>query len=120
MGPGRGPGIERDAIQAGFIVAAADVALRFPRGRPAPPVAGTVEAIWVAGAAAAPARLLARPARSPAEGLEGDRHVAGTGTFPSGTPGSALTLIEAEVCESFEPPLAPGEHRRNSLRAGST
>src|SRR5579859_4739391 len=46
-------------------------------------------------------------------GLAGDRHVTGTGTFPSGLPGSALTLIEAEVCESFEPRLRPDEHRRN-------
>jgi MOSC domain-containing protein YiiM len=51
-------------------------------------------------------------------GLEGDRHVTGRGTFPSGPPGSALTLIEAEVCESFEPPLAPDEHRRNLVTRG--
>ncbi len=51
-------------------------------------------------------------------GLEGDRHVAGTGTFPSGLPGSALTMIEAEVCESFDPPLEPGEHRRNVVTRG--
>jgi MOSC domain-containing protein YiiM len=54
----------------------------------------------------------------PGRGLEGDRHVAGTGTFPSGLPGSALTMIEAEVCESFEPPLTPGEHRRNVVTRG--
>jgi MOSC domain-containing protein YiiM len=51
-------------------------------------------------------------------GLDGDRHVDGSGTFPSGVPGSALTLIEAEVCESFDPPLEPGEHRRNVLTRG--
>ena len=51
-------------------------------------------------------------------GLEGDRHVAGTGTFPSGLPGSALTLIEAEVCESFTPPLDASEHRRNVVTRG--
>lgn len=51
-------------------------------------------------------------------GLQGDRHVAGTGTFPSGLPGSALTLVEAEVCESFDPPLAPDEHRRNVITRG--
>ena len=33
-------------------------------------------------------------------------------------PGSALTLIEAEVCESFDPPLDPGEHRRNVVTRG--
>ena len=33
-------------------------------------------------------------------------------------PGSALTLIEAEVCESFDPPLEPSEHRRNVVTRG--
>ena len=54
----------------------------------------------------------------PGKGLEGDRHVLGTGTFPSGKPGSALTLIEGEVCDSFEPPLTPDEHRRNLVTRG--
>lgn len=51
-------------------------------------------------------------------GLEGDRHTDGKGTFPSGMPGSALTLIEAEVCESFDPPLEANEHRRNLVTRG--
>jgi MOSC domain-containing protein YiiM len=33
-------------------------------------------------------------------------------------PGSALTLIEAEVCESFDPPLRADEHRRNLVTRG--
>jgi MOSC domain-containing protein YiiM len=33
-------------------------------------------------------------------------------------PGSALTLIEAEVCESFDPPLTPDVHRRNVVTRG--
>ena len=44
--------------------------------------------------------------------------MTGKGTFPSGLPGSALTLIEAEVCESFTPPLDPNEHRRNVVTRG--
>jgi MOSC domain-containing protein YiiM len=44
--------------------------------------------------------------------------VTGRGTFPSGPPGSALTLIEAEVCESFDPPLEPSQHRRNVVTRG--
>jgi hypothetical protein len=40
------------------------------------------------------------------------------GTFPSGLPGSALSQIEAEVCESFDPPLAPSEHRRKVVTRG--
>ena len=72
----------------------------------------------MAGAAAEPARLLATARALAGHGLEGDRHVAGTGTFPSGLPGSALTMIEAEVCDSFDPPLTPGEHRRNVVTRG--
>jgi hypothetical protein len=44
--------------------------------------------------------------------------VTGHATFPSGLPGSALTLIEREVCDSFTPPLGPGEHRRNVVTGG--
>ena len=33
-------------------------------------------------------------------------------------PGSALTLIEAEVCDSFTPPLEADEHRRNVVTRG--
>jgi MOSC domain-containing protein YiiM len=44
--------------------------------------------------------------------------VTGRGTFPSGMPGSALTLIEAEVCESFIPALEASEHRRNLVTRG--
>ena len=29
-----------------------------------------------------------------------------------------MTLIEAEVCESFQPPLVPDEHRRNVVTRG--
>ncbi len=116
--PVGGPEIERDSIEDGFILAAADIALALPPRPAAPPVAGTVEALAVAGAAAEPARLLATARALAGRGLEGDRHVAGTGTFPSGLPGSALTMIEAEVCESFEPPLTPGEHRRNVVTRG--
>src|SRR6185437_14343336 len=54
----------------------------------------------------------------PGSGLDGDRHALGTGTFASGVPGSALTLIEAEVCKSFEPELTADEHRRNLVTRG--
>jgi hypothetical protein len=113
-----GPEIEREAVDDGFLVAAADIALAMPPRPAAPPAVGTVEAIAVAGAAAEPARLLESVHAVAGQGLAGDRHVAGTGTFPSGLPGSALTMIEAEVCESFDPPLEPGEHRRNVITRG--
>jgi MOSC domain-containing protein YiiM len=116
--PGRGGAIEHDWIAAGFLVAAADIALARP-ARPAIPAGnGVVEAIAVAPAAGEPARSLEAARAVAGRGLEGDRHVVGAGTFPSGLPGSALTLIEAEVCDSFEPPLGLDDHRRNLVTRG--
>jgi len=96
----------------GFVVAALDIAGARPPRVEAPSGTGTVEGIWVAADAGAPAISRLEIEATPA-GLAGDRHVRGTGTFPSGLPGSALTLIQAEVCDGFDPPLAPHEHRRN-------
>jgi len=105
-------------IEDGFLLAAADIALaRPPRPDPAA-MTGTVQALWIATAAGEPARQLRQATALAGRGLEGDRHVAGTGTFPSGLPGSALTLIESEVCESFTPPLSADEHRRNVVTSG--
>lgn len=110
--------VERAWVEEGFLVAAADVALARPP-RPGPPAtAGLVDEIWVAGAAGEPGRVLAQAHALAGWGLEGDRHTTGAGTFPSGLPGSALTLIEAEVCESFDPPLRADEHRRNIVTRG--
>jgi hypothetical protein len=105
-------------IEDGFLVAATDIALaRLPRPA-APARSGVVEAIWVAPAAGKPATTVEAVRAIADRGLDGDRHVQGTGTFPSGLPGSALTLIEAEVCASFDPPLGPDEHRRNLVTRG--
>ena len=111
-------GVASVAMEDGFLVAAADIALAMPARTTAPSVAGTVEAIAVAASAGQPARLLQQVRALPGKGLDGDRHVTGKGTFPSGPPGSALTMIEAEVCESFDPPLEPSEHRRNVITRG--
>ena len=116
--PVGGPEIEPASIEAGFLIAAGDIALALPTRPAAPPAAGTVEALAVAGSAGEPARLLQAVRALAGRGLEGDRHVEGTGTFPSGLPGSSLTMIEAEVCESFEPPLEPSQHRRNVITRG--
>jgi hypothetical protein len=105
-------------IEDGFLLAAADIALaRPPRPDPAA-MTGVVQALWIADSAGKPARRLQRATALAGRGLDGDRHVAGTGTFPSGLPGSALTLIESEVCDSFAPPLAADEHRRNIVTRG--
>lgn len=110
--------ISNDWIEDGFIVAAADIALALPARPDAPVAAGTVEGIWIAAAAGNPVDGPTAVHALAGRGLAGDRHVTGTGTFPSGLPGSALTLIEAEVCESFDPPLRPDEHRRNLVTHG--
>lgn len=116
--PAGGPDPAGESIEAGLVVAAADVALALPPRPPAPVGSGTLEAICVAGRAGEPVQLLEAVRAIAGSGLEGDRYVAAAGTFPSGPPGSALTLIEAEVCDSFEPPLLPDEHRRNLVTRG--
>jgi hypothetical protein len=113
--PGGEGGLE---IQDGFLIAAADVALALPPRPPAPVEAGTIEAICVAAEAGRPVDRPHSVRAIAGRGLDGDRHVTGKGTFPSGPPGSALTLIAAEVCESFDPPLGPDEHRRNLVTRG--
>jgi MOSC domain len=116
--PAGGPEVQSTDLEDGFLVAAADIALAMPP-RPAPPTdAGIVEVLSVAASAGEPTRLLQGVRALPGKGLEGDRHVTGRGTFPSGPPGSALTMIEAEVCESFDPPLEPSQHRRNVVTRG--
>lgn len=110
--------IQAEWITEGYLLAATDIAQARPALPTAPTDTGTVEAIWVAPSAGEPVRSITHARALPGRGLEGDRHVAGTGTFPSGRPGSALTLIAAEVCVSFEPPLAPDEHRRNVVVRG--
>lgn len=110
--------VEGWRLQDGFVVAALDVALARPPLAIAPSSIGSVEMISVAATAGAAPQTVDSVRALAGRGLQGDRHVTGKGTFPSGLPGSALTLIEAEVCESFSPPLDAGEHRRNVITRG--
>jgi MOSC domain len=107
-----------EELEEGFLIAAADIALAPPPRAEAPLAAGSVEAIWLAGSAGEPGRSVHAAEAIAGKGLAGDRHTIGKGTFPSGPPGSALTLIEAEVCQSFDPPLRAAEHRRNLVTSG--
>jgi hypothetical protein len=116
--PAGGVGLEDGWIEDGFILAASDIALALPARAPAPAGVGTLEGIYVAPAAGERVTRLAAARALSGQGLEQDRHAFGSGTFPSGLAGSALTLIAAEVCESFDPPLRPDEHRRNLLTRG--
>jgi len=116
--PAGGPPVQAEQIEDGFVVAAEDVALARPPRDEAPSTTGSVEQLWVAGDSGESGRMLQSVRVIPGAGLEGDRYLSGQGTFPSGRPGSALTLIEAEVCESLQPPLLPDEHRRNVVTRG--
>jgi hypothetical protein len=110
--------IAHDWISDGFVIAASDIALARPLRLGPPRTVGILEQIWIAPGAGEPGRSLNGVRARAGLGLEGDRHTTGSGTFPSGLPGSALTLIEAEVCESFDPPLSADEHRRNLVTRG--
>jgi hypothetical protein len=105
-------------IEDGFLIAASDISLAMPSRPPADAAEGVVEEICVASSAGEAIRRLDKVTAIAGQGLDGDRHLVGRGTFPSGVSGSALTLIQAEVCESFEPPLSPEEHRRNLVTRG--
>jgi MOSC domain-containing protein YiiM len=110
--------VEGWQIEDGFVVAALDIALAPPPRIAAPTSSGSVVAISIATSAGAVAEAVEVARALAGKGLEGDRHSEGKGTFPSGVPGSALTLIAAEVCESFTPPLEAREHRRNVVTRG--
>jgi MOSC domain-containing protein YiiM len=110
--------VDSDSLLEGYLIAAGDIALARPPLPSLPTEIGSVERIWVSASAGEPARALDSVRALAGRGLEGDRHASGTGTFPSGVPGSALTLVEAEVCESFAPPLDADEHRRNVVTRG--
>lgn len=116
--PSAAPGTPTGTIVEGFLLSAADIALAMPPRPSAPATSGVVESICIAARAGEQITMLDTARALPGQGLDGDRHALGTGTFPSGMPGSALTLIEAEVCESFDPPLSPDEHRRNVVTRG--
>ncbi|MEJ2667912.1 MAG: hypothetical protein P8Z81_12585 [Deinococcales bacterium] len=116
--PAAGGGVDPGWISEGYLIAPADAARALRDTSQVILGEGRVEAIYVAAAAGQPARRLEAAHALAGQGLEEDRHVLGTGTFPSGIPGSALTLIEGEVCESFDPPLGPDEHRRNVVTRG--
>jgi MOSC domain-containing protein YiiM len=70
----------------------------------------------VAPAAEAPVVLVDEAVAIAGRGLEGDRYAAGAGTFASGRPGSALTLVDAAVLDTFGRDI---DHRRNVVVRGT-
>jgi MOSC domain-containing protein len=111
-----------DAVQLGYMIAPADVALWARPSAAAARSAGTVEGIVIAPDAEASMVRVERAMARAGRGLEGDRYVDQRGTFSNAyARGHDLTLIEAEVLDGLELPagrLAPEEARRNLVTRG--
>ena len=104
-------------VEAGYVVAPADVALWSAPERTASRTAGRVEAIAFAGRAEAPVELVAEATAHAGRGLEGDRYHEGRGTFSNPySAGHQLTLVEAEVLEELG--FGPQDARRNLVTRG--
>jgi hypothetical protein len=102
-------------ILDGLLVAPLELAAYPPT--PAGEIAtGRVEALLIAPAAEAATRAVDHVEAVPGRGLVGDRYHAGGGTFASGRPGSALTLIDAAVLDDLGRAI---DHRRNVVVRGT-
>ena len=113
-GPIWDPAETTGEILDGVLVAALDIAA-WPPKRAADIPDGTVEAIVIAGQVSGPVAHVERAEAVPDRGLKGDRYELGEGTFKSGRPGSALTLIDAAVLDE----LGAIDHRRNLVVRGT-
>jgi hypothetical protein len=111
-----------DDLEAGYLVAPADVALWAPAAGVASPAAGRVEAIVVAPRAEAPMQRVPRADARAGRGLAGDRYFDGEGTFSNvHSRGHDLTLVAAEMLDAVEVaggPLTPEDARRNVVTRG--
>jgi MOSC domain-containing protein YiiM len=118
-GPIWDPAGTTDAILDGWVMAPLELAAWPPR--PAADLhAGTVEAIILASDATAPVQSVSEARALPGLGLDGDRYAANAGTFASGRPGSALTLVDAGVLDELQAQRgAPVDHRRNVVVRGT-
>jgi MOSC domain-containing protein YiiM len=114
--PGRLDGGRFEEVVAGYLVAAADVALWAPRERAVTRTEGRVEAIAIAPDRERPMVTVAEAVAHAGRGLEGDRYHEGRGTFSSShAVGHELTLVDAEAVEGV---LAPVDARRNLITRG--
>jgi MOSC domain-containing protein YiiM len=113
------PAQTTDEVLDGFVVAPLELAA-WPPVAPGAIAAGTVEALVIAPAATAPVKTIAIASAHPGRGLEGDRYFDGAGTFASGRPGSALTLVDADVLDELATQRGgPVDHRRNVVVRGT-
>jgi MOSC domain-containing protein YiiM len=109
------PADTTDEILDGYVLAPHDLATWLPPTAAEAGV-GVVEALVVAPAAEAPVVLVDEAVAIAGRGLEGDRYAAGAGTFASGRPGRALTLVDAAVLDTFGRDV---DHRRNVVVRGT-
>jgi hypothetical protein len=111
-----------EAVELGYMIAPADVALWAPPSREGARRAGTVEAIVIAAEAEGDTARVERATARAGRGLEGDRYFEQRGTFSNAHGrGHDLTLIEAEVIDELTLPegrLAADEARRNIVTRG--
>jgi MOSC domain-containing protein YiiM len=106
-----------DAVELGYVIGPADVALWAASVRPSLRRRGRVEAIAIAPQAEATMVTVQRAGLRAGRGVRGDRYFDRRGTFSDAHGrGHDLTLIEAEVIDALSLPqrqLAPEEARRN-------
>jgi hypothetical protein len=111
-----------DAVEAGYLIAPADVALWESSADGLPVCPGRVEAIVIAPDAEAAMHRVDRVAARAGRGLEGDRYFEERGTFSNAHGrGYDLTLIQAEVLDTLELPsgrLTAEDARRNVVTRG--
>ena len=111
-----------EAVERGYVIAPADVALWSASRAEAPRNAGIVEAVLIAPEAEAPMVRVDRAVARAGRGLEGDRYFDHRGTFSNRHGrGHDLTLIEAEVLDGLRlptGPLAAEDARRNVVTRG--
>jgi hypothetical protein len=109
------PAATAEEILGGYVVAPLDFTAWPPRIA-AEACVGLVEALVVAPAAEAPVVRVDVAVAIAGRGLQGDRYAAGAGTFASPRPGSALTLVDAAVLDTFGRDI---DHRRNVVVRGT-
>lgn len=115
-------GEQFDAVEAGYVVAAADPVQRLRAHTENVAGAGHVEAIAIAPDAEGPAVLVEQATAHAGRGLDGDRYFHQRGTFSNPLArGIDLTLIEAEVLDELARVslgLGATEARRNVVTRG--
>jgi len=109
-------------VEAGYLIAPADVALWAPVSTATSRTSGRVLALALAEEAEGPMVVVDEVVARAGRGLEGDRYFDGRGTFSNEhARGHDLTLIESEALDELTLPsgrLAAEEARRNVVTRG--